>query len=263
MSKCNFLLVLSLTLLLASCGEPVEQAAELEKPKIERPASNTPVLVQTNEVTNTEEKVIIETLLADGEYMIDVKVEELGPTKVKFTTSTNLPLPVQVMAGISLQGQKPDDTWVGFNQKVKLKNKDQTFTLNFSKKPLPAGSFDAEVTFYPRWGAKNGNPIAAKIGSNIEGVSMIHLAGDGQNAEDRMARDKMQLWIMENVNPATPYIESRMRAQLGRSEPVEVIRMNPNIIKGHYFPKADMTIYVNVLKNEYVTFRKGRDTNGM
>jgi len=120
-----------------------------------------------------------------------------------------------------------------------------------------------EATFYPRWGAKNGNSIASQIGKNIEGVNQIRLTGDGQRAADRMEKDKMQLWIMENVNPATAYSESTMRAKLGASEPVAVTKMNPNIIKGHYFPKADMTIYVNTLKNEYVTFRKGRDTNGM
>ncbi len=263
MSKPNFPLVLLISLLLVSCGESVEQKVDPVKSKNELSAPNASTMEETATAIIPEKKAVIETLLSDEEYMIDVKVEELGPTKVRFTTSTNLPLPVQVMAGVSLQGQNPDDTWIGFNERVTLKNKDQTFTLSFPQKPLPKGQFDAEVAFYPRWGAKDGNPVAAKIGSNIEGASEINLSGDGQNAEDRMARNKMQLWIMENVNPATPYVDSEMRAQLGSSEPVAVTRMNPKIIKGHYFPKANMTIYVNVLKSEYVTFRKGRDTNGM
>ena len=259
MSKINYIAATITCLLLIGCTETADQSVKAQKVEIQSSVANK----QSVETTPTIEKPVVETLLSDEEYRIEVNAVELGATKVKFSTSTNLPLPVQVMAGVSLKGQNPNDTWIGFNQKITLKTSEQTFILDFPEKPLPGGTFDAEVTFYPRWGAKNGNPIAAKIGKNVEGLNVIALTGDGQKAEDRMERDRMQLWIMENVNPATPYFESNMRKRLGISEPVAVSRMNPNIIKGHYFPKADMTIYVNVLKNEYVTFRKGRDTNGM
>ena len=259
MSKPNFIATTIASLMLIGCTETVDQSVKTQKIEIESSVANE----KSVEAVPAIEKPVVETLLSDEEYRIEVNAVEMGPTKVKFSTSTNLPLPVQVMAGISLQGQNPNDTWIGFNQKITLKKSEQTFILDFPKKPLPGGTFDAEVTFYPRWGAKNGNPIAAKIGKNVEGLNVIALTGDGQKAEERMERDRMQLWVMENVNAATPYIESNMRSKLGYSEPVAVTRMNPNIIKGHYFPKADMTIYVNTLKNEYVTFRKGRDTNGM
>lgn len=259
MSKINYLGATITCLLLIGCTETVDQSVKTQKVEIDSSVATE----KSVETVPTIEKPVVETLLSDEEYRIEVNAVEMGPTKVKFSTSTNLPLPVQVMAGISLQGQNPNDTWIGFNQKITLKTSEQTFILDFPKKPLPGGTFDAEVTFYPRWGAKNGNPIAAKIGKNVEGLNVIALTGDGQKAEERMERDRMQLWVMENVNAATPYIESNMRSKLGYSETVAVTSMNPNIIKGHYFPKADMTIYVNTLKNEYVTFRKGRDTNGM
>lgn len=255
MTKTNFVSCALVAILLMGCENAVVGDDDVKQKTIEA--------VETSATPQPPKEKLVETLLPDAEYEIQVSAVELGPTKVEVTTTTNLPLPVQVMAGVSLQGQKPEETWIGFNQKITLKTDTQTFVLDFPKKPLPTGIYDVEATFYPRWGAKNGNSIASQIGKNIEGVNQISLTGDGQRTADRMEKDKMQLWIMENVNPATAYNESTMRAKLGASEPVAVTKMNPNIIKGHYFPKADMTIYVNTLKNEYVTFRKGRDTNGM
>ncbi len=245
------LVIVATSLFFSGCGDN----ATLPEGK-----ADTPKLTNETQVeTQPQEQV----MLADGEYKIKVSAAEISTTKVDFTVSTNLPLPVEVMAGVSLQGQKDSDTWIGYNQKVMLKKTTQIFSLSFPKKPLPSGKYDAEVTFYPRWGAKKGNPNAAKIGRNIEGVSFVNLSGDGQNAEDRMERDRLQLWVMENVNPATSWDNHALTTKLGEREIVAVKRMNPNIIKGYYFPKVDMTIYVNVLKHEYVTFRKGRDTNGM
>ena len=39
---------------------------------------------------------------------------------------------------------------------------------------------------------------------------------------------------------------------------MKVTRYNPDIIKGHYFPDIDVTVFVNTLKGEVSVWRLGR-----
>jgi len=215
------------------------------------------------EIQSPKETVEIESAPITDVYKIEVSATERGPTSVQFKTAVNLPLPIEVMAGLSLQGQKPNDTWIGYSEKVTLTKPEQSFILDFPHKPIPTGKYAAEVSFYPRWGAKNGNPKAAKIEQNIEGKMVIQLIGNGVDASDRIEKEKMQRWIIDNVYTGAAYDKGVLEQKLGSSIGIKVKTLNPNIIEGHYFPNADMTIYVNILKKEFVTFKFGRTEDGL
>ena len=99
------------------------------------------------------------------------------------------------MAGMSLKGQKPDDTYIGYSKRIKLASSEQTLVIDAlsQKKKLPSGDYVAEVTFYPRWGAKNGNPKASIIKQQISDSVEVRLKGSGESSNDAGERNKLQM----------------------------------------------------------------------
>ncbi len=73
--------------------------------------------------------------------------------------------------------------------------------------------------------------------------------------------EQLQYWIMINIQMGQPWNKPILEAKLGKSEPIAVTRLNPNIIYAHYFPKADVTIFENRLKGELDFWRSGRATD--
>lgn len=67
-----------------------------------------------------------------------------------------------------------------------------------------------------------------------------------------------QQWVMENVFSGMPWDEAEWIRRFGAWEPLPVQDRNPAIISNLYFHEIDMTVVVNLLKEEVVTWRFGR-----
>lgn len=194
----------------------------------------------------------------DDHYRIQASAKAISNSEIEFNVKTNIPLPVEVDAGVDLRNQKPNDTYIGHSERITLTQSSQSFTINTSNKKLPSGEYDAVVTFYPSWGAENGNPKAALIKEEISSSTRIRLAGTGESANSVQKRTKLQSWVMENVSVGTKWEEQKFVSKLGKYEEIEVTCRNPRIIKAYYFPKADMTMIVNIYKTRVQTWRKGK-----
>lgn len=192
-------------------------------------------------------------------YQINLSAKPISKYKVKFTVQTNIPLPVEVMASVDLRNQKPDDIYIGYSEKVHLKKSTEVFIVDTKSKKLPKGSYDANVTFYPFWGARNGNPKASKIKTTVSDSFRINLKGSGQTAIDVGRQKEMQKWIMLNVEIGTIWNEKFFTRKLGAFHELPLRgNWNPEIIKVYYFPTPDMTIFVNILENAVATWKMGK-----
>lgn len=216
-------------------------------------------LLQTSAHSHEAKKQSTATPIEEApeEYTISVSAKPVSAYGIEFTVKTNIPLPVEVMAGMSLKGQKPDDTYIGYSKRIKLASSEQTFVIDTSdqKKKLPSGEYLAEVTFYPRWGAKNGNPKASSIKQQISDSVEVRLKGSGESSSDANERNKLRRWVMENVIVGTVWNEHDFVQRLSA---YERIKADWNVHEGFYFPKADMTILVNTYKGTVSTWRMGR-----
>lgn len=191
----------------------------------------------------------------EEEYTLSILAKPASEYSVEFTVKTNVPLPVKVMAGMDLKNQKPDDVYIGYSKKIKLVSPKQTFIIDASSKKLPSGDYVAKVTFYPRWGAKNGNPKASNIKQQISDSVELRLKGSGESSSDVDQRHKSQRWVMENVIIGTIWNKQIFVKRLGA---YERIKADMNLHKAYYFPKADMTIIVNSYKGTVSIWRMGR-----
>jgi hypothetical protein len=189
---------------------------------------------------------------------IDLQATVKDENTVEFIIKTNIPLPVEVMANINLKNQKPKDTYIGTSKRIKIETSPYTFDFDISEAKLPSGEYDATVTFYPMWGADNGNELAKEIQSKVEGVYSISLGTSYGTADERKEKDKKQLWIINNVVVDTPWEKDKFVNILGEYQELIVTNRNPEIIKVYYFSEADMTIFVSIPKMAVVTWREGK-----
>lgn len=189
------------------------------------------------------------------EYKITVSAATASPYSVDMLIKTNIPLPVEVMASISIKNQKPTDTYIGSSKKIKLIDAEQKITLDGESENLPAGEYLVEVTFYPRWGATEGPKEAKEIKEEILGVANVSLSGSGENKSQVDRRNRAQKWVMENVIIGTPWNEGQFVEELGAFSKT---KSDINLHDAYYFPESDMTIIVNNFKNSVKIWRMGK-----
>lgn len=182
---------------------------------------------------------------------------QLDDNKVLLELATNIPGTIEIMAGISLSNQDPDDVWIGKNQRVRLENGAGQVTFDVSD--LPSGQYEVEATFYPRWGFQDEVSKLSGVDENIEYTHPISLKGSGEPAEVAEQRSEDQKWVMENVIVGSEWEPEFWKSRFGQWEEFPVTTMNPDIISNYYFESLDMTIIVNTLKDEVVTWRTGQD----
>lgn len=190
-------------------------------------------------------------------YSVSVQSQKLDGNRVRLELSTNIPGTIELMAGISLSGQEPDDTWIGKNERVRLV--DGTGQAIFDVSDLPAGEYNVEATFYPQWGFQDDESRSSGVDEQLENKHPISLAGSGESAERAGKRNEGQKWVMENVAMGTEWEPSFWRNRFGEWEEFPVTTRNPDIISNYYFETLDMTLVINTLKNEIVVWRMGRD----
>lgn len=189
------------------------------------------------------------------EFQLTLEAREIEKEKIEFVISTNIPLPVEVMVDITLADLKPNDTWIGADDRIWLREPKTVFILDATGKNLPAGEYEANISYYQRWGWKNGNPEAENV-PNIEAIKVISYKGTGGSASAAKEKDKLQKWVIEEVYMGYPWNLSFFIKNLGDFE-----RYDSTLSRLHdayYFPKADMTLLVNRVKNEVTVWRFGK-----
>lgn len=192
---------------------------------------------------------------------LDLEAMATGNTQVEFTVTTNIPLPVEAMASVSLADQAGDEVYIGFDKRVTLDKPETVFTLTGDDaKKLPAGDYIAEISYYQRWGSENGNAGAAGV-SDMEAQVPLKLKGFGGgavSAEAAKQKDEMQRWVMGNLGMNEDWDPARFEARLGPS------RKGPSTLSklhdAYYYPQADVTLIVNRVRNEMTIWRLGEQT---
>lgn len=191
-----------------------------------------------------------------AEFKIELVSKVVGPSEVKVEVTSTIPGIIDVMVGLGLVGQKPDDVFIGINKRITLKNGRATATVG--KPGLPAGKYEVEVSFYPRWGPQDSAAKAAGVNSEIHARQTVTLKGTGESPEAAQQRENDQRWVMENVYVGTRWNRSSWIGRFGEPQQLITTRWNPDIMKAYYFKSLDMTIFVNKLKGEVSHWRMGR-----
>jgi hypothetical protein len=190
------------------------------------------------------------------DYEIAVNPDILPNGNVRLSLTTNIPGVIEVMAGLSLHGQAPDDVWIGKSERVRLTA--GTGAVTFSTADLPPGRYDAEVNFYPRWGFMDARSRDSGISDGLGASSMLDLGGSGPSASDVQFKENGQRWVMQRVSMGDPWRPNEWIQRFGAYEELAVDRGNPEILKAYYFPRIDTTLIVNTLKGEISVWRLGR-----
>lgn len=241
------IIIILIALVLYSCGSNTKNAQSLEEV--------TPAASKDEQI---QEKV---TKLPDNPT-INLELTIKNETTVSFLITTNIPLPIECMLGLNLQGQKPDDTWIGSSRRIRIESSPLTYDLDISADKLPSGNYNGEVDFYPNWGADNGNVLAKSIKNQVKGAVIITLNTKHGSVEKRQSIDKNQTWVIDNVSVGTTWNPEKFINQIGKYEELIVANRNQDIIKVYYFPDADMTFFVSKPKKEVLTWRMGK-TNSL
>ena len=195
------------------------------------------------------------------DYHIQLSAKQISRHQVEFNVKTNIPLPVEVMASVNLENQKPDDLYIGYSYRITLQDTNQTFVLNTQSKNLPNGNYSADISFYPRWGANNGNPKARNIKNTIKKSFKLLLQNGNQTVASVKQKNEKQLWVIENVIIGTLWNKKIFVEKLGNYQELTVANKNQTIINAYYFHDADITIFVNSNKNNIVTWRMGETSS--
>ena len=228
----------------------------------------------TNSKTHESMKNLEKNQTTQTDYKIALIAKPISNHQVEFNTKTNIPLPVEIMASIDLKNQKPEDSYIGYSKRVLLKKPDQIFVLDATNENLPTGKYTVEVAYcsncprqaYPKEKLSAADLITRlrtqpKTLKWIRKSSEIFLRGTGKSVKDAQERDKMQLWVMDNVFIGTSWNQKLFIEKLGNYQELKLDKdpgINPHIIKPCYFPKADMTIFVNTYRNEVTIWRMGK-----
>lgn len=214
------------------------------------------------EVTNEPEKKVKEKVIVGPkkeDYEITIENPEYTDQYVDFVIETNIPLPVDVMVGVDVEDLDDIDISIGESKRITLNESPQKFRLDISEQKLPSGKYSAEVKFYSRWGAENGNPKAKINAKNTTGENRFVLKTPYGSVAERKLKDKRQAWVINNVTMGMRWDLALFKNKLGAYEINEVDSdlWNSKIIKAYYFKEIDYTIIKNDLKNTVVTWRMG------
>lgn len=191
------------------------------------------------------------------DYYISVQATPTSAYVVSMDVTTNLPLPVEVMASISAVGQAPTDTYIGTSRRFTLLEPEQNIVINGRSDHLPSGAYTAEVTFYPRWGAEHSPDRAQNISREVIGSTEVILSGSGESREHADRRNISQRWVMDHVSIGTPWNETQFVQRLGQFERSS---STLNLHDAYYFPDTDMTIIVSRVNNTVAIWRMGEAT---
>ncbi len=177
--------------------------------------------------------------------------------RVHVNVGTNIPGVIELMAGIRLADQAPDDVFIGKTERITIR--DGSGQTTFEVSDLPQGEYEARASFYPNWGFQDEQSKATGITEPIESKHLLSLDGSGESAESVSERNEGQRWVMENVTMGMTWNPTEWKQRFGDWREFAATSRNPDVITNYYFESIDMTIVVNTVKDEIVTWRTGRD----
>jgi hypothetical protein len=198
-------------------------------------------------------------VVTPAEYSLSVDPTVLPDGRVRLEISSNIPGIIEVMAGLSIQDQADDDVWIGKTERVRLTNGRGVVIL--STNDLPEGNYDAEASFYTRWGLQDDTSRATGISKDLNVSTSLTLTGSGESADEVQFKKNGQKWVMGHIAMGDPWQPVEWVQRFGQYEELPVDRWNPKIIKAYYFPRIDITLIVNILKKEITVWRLGRAHN--
>ncbi|MGE0083313.1 MAG: hypothetical protein AB7S75_02725 [Desulfococcaceae bacterium] len=198
-------------------------------------------------------------------YWIKVKPSVTGPFTVDVEIQTNIQEPAIFSLSLEIEGQKPNDTFIGTGIiKVPIADGKGRATIDGTKNVfpfgsrLPSGNYNVEASFHPLWSENRATASNLGIRDSIKGKSVVNLGASGATADSVMKKAEGQKWVMMNVHSNMPYDQNAWEVKFGTWQEVEYRgEGNPNILKMYYFKSIDMTLMVNALKQEILTYRMG------
>ena len=170
--------------------------------------------------------------------------------------TTNAPLPIEVMADVTLAGLRDKETWIGAHKRITLSQPTTTYVLNATQngKMLPAGKYLAEVDYYQRWGAEKNS--AARDVPDMKAKQDLNLGGSGETASHARNAAALQRWVMGEMDFNRRWSDGDLKTKLGRFERYE----SPNAVNSvvYYFPEADLSLFIDPGRGKVFTFKLGR-----
>jgi hypothetical protein len=203
----------------------------------------------------------INTLPKDPKIDLEVSFEN---NQLIYSISTNIPLPIELMIGISPKESFPNDPAYGFSKRIRLSNSpkkyickaENTYGLNPTK--LKNGEYIAEVKFYPSWGAKKGNPLSSKINDIIKSSFPIIIDTESTGTlELEIEKSIKQTWGI-GIAIKDIWVEKKFIKNLGEYQELKTVGRDPKIVKTYYFPQADMTFFVSKTTNQVLMWKLGK-----
>jgi hypothetical protein len=198
------------------------------------------------------------TTAASAQNIEIISVEEKG-NSVEIAIETDMATPFEVMAGVGLSGQAGEDVFIGNSVRQTVTSATQMLIVPAIQEgdALPSGEYEAEVNFYPRWGAENSPASTQAISTEVQATQPFTIAGSGAPASEILDRNNLQRWVMLNTGAGDSFDLDALRRRLGESEAMDVPNRN-HLIKAHHFPGADMTLFEDTLHGTLVTWKLGR-----
>lgn len=182
---------------------------------------------------------------------------------VEITVETDIIGPIEVMAGVDLFNQDPDDVYIGATERVKIEHSPQTLIIPITEQDgnlIPAGEYEATVSFYPWWGADDAPAETQELMEQINATLPISIEGSGiaasevQKSKNAYARVREYIF---NLEAGKPFDNVELTEHLGPPERLEVTNRS-NAIVGWYYKMYDVTVFQNTNNGEIVTWRSGR-----
>ena len=155
-----------------------------------------PEKAQPEVVSGTPDEVRRQEIPPDG-YNLSVKPGKEANGRLKVNVTTDIPGVIELMAGLSLKGQKPEDVFIGRTERLRLEGGNAI--VEFATNELPTGAYDVEATFYPNWGFKDQRSRSTGISDEIRTSKEIHLVGSGEGAKTAQFREDSQKWVMNEL----------------------------------------------------------------
>ncbi len=153
-------ILLTFSMILAGCGK--DEVADLVCGEIP-PAAG---LAAPSPQNATVDATVDATVEGDtGGYLINIAACERDPTHIFMVIETNLPLPVEVVAGVNLVTRAPGEIYIGHAERVQLNTAQTVHELDLTRvnPPLRGGAYEARVGFFAASGTVAENPAAASV----------------------------------------------------------------------------------------------------
>ncbi|WP_455064078.1 hypothetical protein [Prevotella fusca] len=216
--------------------------------------------------------LVYATTSQSAQSKIDISPRVKGDYKVQVDISTDLPDGALLNVYLQRHGLQDDDPSVGTEyEDVSVKEGkasvliDAESTANPSTEWIVQGKYDVVVSFplnfWQESNLKIGQKLGFSEGDDIKAVKTISLKGNGQPQKvlgQLLQKEKGRRWVMSNVHGGYPWDPVFWSKKFGSWENFDPPTGNPKILRRMYFPSIDMTLLVNIYKNEVATWSPGR-----